>query len=72
MKELFLNSIEDIGWLLSTHLKSSKMVFNSFIIYGNEDCPEKVELFKRVMPTANSKPFATFVINEGLKLELSH
>jgi hypothetical protein len=61
MKAEFLNSINDIGWLQTTHLKQYHFVFNSFIIYGNEDCPDKIELFKRLEPTINSKPFAVFL-----------
>jgi len=70
MKTEFLNTLEDIAWLQTTHLKMYAMTFNSFIIYGNEDCPQKVEIFKRVNPTINSKPLAVFVsdIDGNLKL----
>jgi outer membrane protein OmpA-like peptidoglycan-associated protein len=40
--QIFLNSLEDIGWLLQTHLKGCNIIFNSFILTGNEDCPDKV------------------------------
>ena len=70
MKELFLNHIDDIGWLLSTHLKGQNPpVFNSFIISGNEDCPDKVELFKKLMPHYRNKPIATYKANENGDLE---
>jgi hypothetical protein len=61
MKIEFLNALEDIGWLQTTHLKMFSLSFNSFIIYGNEDCPQKVEIFKRINPTVNSKPMCVFI-----------
>ena len=65
------NSLEDIGWLLSTHLKEKNPpVFNSFILHGNEDCPQKVELFKKQMPYCHSKPIAVYVTDEDGDLEL--
>jgi len=65
MKNEFLNSLEDIGWLCSTHLKGKNSpVFNSFILSGNEDCPDKVELFKKQDPHYKSKPIAVYVSNK--------
>jgi hypothetical protein len=61
-----LNDIEDIAWLETTHLKKHKEVhgkFNSFILYGNEDCPDRVELYKKKEPTINSKIFRAFLRN---------
>lgn len=55
-----LNDIESIAWLQTTHLKKFKHTFNSFIIYGNEDCPIRVDIFKRTNPTIHSKPFKTY------------
>ena len=70
MKSQFYNTIEDLRWILTTHLKDfPRLCFNSFIVYGNEDCPEKVELFTKLNPNYNSKPCATFVINEDGKLK---
>jgi len=67
-----LNSLEDIAWLQTTHLKHHpNITFNAFLIYGNEDCPEKVELYRRQNPTVNSKPFATFIADDDGNLQLS-
>jgi len=66
-----LNGIEDIAWLETTHLKSHINVlgrFNSFMIYGNEDCPIRVELYKRKDLKVNSKPFLTFIADEDNNL----
>jgi hypothetical protein len=64
----FLNKLEDIAWLQTTHLKHFKTSFNSFILEGNEDCPKRIELYKKVNPSINSKPFAIFEINNDLML----
>jgi len=70
MKSQFYNTIEDLRWILTTHLKDFPcLYFNSFIVYGNEDCPEKVELFKKLNPNYDAKPYATFVIGEDGKLK---
>jgi hypothetical protein len=71
MKNEFLNSLEDIGWLISTHLKDKNSpIFNSFILHGNEDCPTKIELFKKQNPSYKTKPIATYISNEDGNLIL--
>ena len=46
MIHTFLNTQEDCDWLKSTHLKNRpELEFKSFVLYGNEDAPEKVELY---------------------------
>jgi hypothetical protein len=69
-RKQFYNDLEDIAWLLITHLKGKNPpVFNSFMLTGNEDCPRKVELFKKQMPHYRSKPIAVYVANEEGNLE---
>lgn len=52
----FLNNPSDISWLFSTHLKGnieelpSQIDIKSFAIYGNEDCPWRIDLFKMWRP----------------------
>lgn len=54
MKIQFLNDPSDCDWLRDTALKGcplpSGYVFNSFVIYGNEDCPERVDLYESADP----------------------
>lgn len=69
MKTKLLNNLEDIGWLLQTHLKGCNILFNSFIITGNEDCPHKVELFDKLNPTIHSKPKSVFVSDKDGNLK---
>lgn len=50
MSSKFLNSADDVQWLKDTHLAGVAIPapwpdFQSFLLYGNEDAPEKVELF---------------------------
>jgi hypothetical protein len=45
MRYTFCNEPEDCQWLRDTQPKVRQYEFQSFIIYGNEDAPEKVELF---------------------------
>lgn len=47
MTQTFLNTQEDMAWLIEVHLANRPEFkqFKSAILYGNEDSPEKVELF---------------------------
>lgn len=58
MKQQLLNESEDCQWLKDTHLKNKDYPeFKCFVLYGNEDAPEKVELY------ANQEPLITDVPN---------
>jgi len=57
MKEIFLNENEDCQWLMETHLKNKDYPkFKSFVLHGNEDCLEKVELYSNLEPTITDIP----------------
>ncbi len=48
MSMTLLSSKEDFEWLGDVHLKGIDLSkIKVAILHGNEDCPEKVELFKR-------------------------
>ena len=54
---LFLNSPEDCQWLINTHLGGrNDLKFEAFILYGNEDCPTKVELYVDQEPLVTDEP----------------
>ena len=46
-KQLTINTVEDMTWLLDTYLPHVHEVYihGSAIIYGNEDFPDKIELY---------------------------
>lgn len=46
-KCIFLNGANNVEWLKSTALKGVPGIppFESFVLYGNEDSPERLELF---------------------------
>ena len=55
------NDNEDCAWLLDTHLKSFTVpVFRSFVLHGNEDCPQTIELFESFNPLLGENPVARF------------
>ena len=65
------NEKEDIEWLTSTHLKNFDVSdFQCFILYGNEDCPSKIELYKSKNPIIYDKPYLTFIADEEGNLML--
>ena len=54
---IFLNTREDCQWLLNTHLGGrTDIMFDSFVLYGNEDCPTKVELYVDSEPLVTDEP----------------
>jgi hypothetical protein len=65
LKTAFYNTADDIDWLKCTHL-SGKILpeFNSFIQHGNEDCPEKIELFSDANPHVKTKPCVVFELRD--------
>lgn len=55
---------DSIKWVLETHLKlPDHNWFNSAIIYGNEDSPTKIELWRSKNPDDNRPPNATYKLN---------
>lgn len=48
---IFLNSVADCDWLRKTVLGGRDDIkFESFMLYGSEDCPTKVELYFTTEP----------------------
>lgn len=67
MKAEMLSSDQDMDWLWTTHLKpfvGTRKEYKSAIVYGNEDCPERIELFKQVDPHYKTKPSAVFLLQK--------
>lgn len=52
MRAQFLNSPDDCQWLRDTALRGVDGVrpFNSFVLYGNEDAPDRVDLYTDADP----------------------
>ena len=55
MKQTFLNTPEDCQWLRETHLANKNLNnanpildFKSFCLFGNEDCPREIIVYKNV------------------------
>lgn len=56
-RENFISGREDMAWLRDVHLpKISIKKFKSAMIYGNEDCPTKVALYRSSDPHMNANP----------------
>ncbi len=71
MKETFLDKPEDMRWLWETHLKSfpnirfGKFELRSASIFGNEDCPSRIELYRKQIPLHTTKPSFIFKYDEN-------
>lgn len=61
--EQLLNTAEDIEWLFQTHMGDFPLHqrrTKSFVLKGNEDCPESVELFEMPDPLVTDRPFMQY------------
>lgn len=57
MKQTFMNEASDVAWLLSTHLRGRYAPpFRSFVLWGNEDSPERLDLYTSIDPN-HDDPF---------------
>lgn len=52
MRMQFCNDADDVQWLKETHLKGVPGLpdFQSFVIVGNEDAPEYLQLYESADP----------------------
>ena len=66
----FLQSAEDCQWLRDTHLKHLAPVpaFKSAQLWGNDDCPDKVELYAKRNSLITDRPVGTYLMNVDFKL----
>ena len=56
----FLNDHSDMTWLFETHLSflcSVRGKFHSAMLYGNEDAPDRIDLYPYKEPTVKDLPF---------------
>ena len=60
-----LTEATDCQWLRETHLAKVADLpeFHSFMIFGNEDCPERLELYAARMPFVSDAPVASYVLD---------
>jgi len=66
----FLNTPDDCNWLRETHLSDQEPpTFRSFVMVGNEDCPDKVQLYAESDPLNRDTPVAVYESNDSGDLE---
>lgn len=61
-RQQFLSGPADCQWLRETHLKAVPDVptFASFVLYGNEDCPDGLDLYGSADPFYRDPPIAIY------------
>lgn len=66
MTQTFLDTEDDMEWLFDTHLPNLSLSWKprSAIIHGNEDCPERIDLFPRVMPKMIDVPLTGILVHD--------
>lgn len=58
----FYHAPDDPQWLRETALKNLPDVpsFRSFVLYGNEDCPDRVDLYPGRWPLVGDRAIAVY------------
>jgi hypothetical protein len=72
-REQFFNDPSDVEWLRETHLKhfgvcQGTTLTRSFILIGNEDCPERVLCYLHENPSVAARPFVIYRFNSETRL----
>ena len=67
-KMLLLQSIEDMLWLSNTHICTG-LKPKSAVLWGNEDCPERVELYAQRNPEISDMPIAVYIADDNGNLQ---
>lgn len=55
-RQQLLNTPDDMQWLRDVHVKRLPGRYKSAVIYGNEDCPTRIDLYKSATPTVDARP----------------
>jgi len=72
MNQTFLNTLEDCRWLRETHLADKNLNnanpmpdFKSACLFGNEDCPQEILIYRDKHPTVTDKPAKAMLCDNG-------
>lgn len=63
---VFLNSSEDMSWLREVHLPNLSEKYQSAVIYGNEDCPERIDAYTEAEPICSEEPLIHLLLDGEL------
>jgi len=70
-RETFLNDPSDCQWLLETALRSRNLnnavpfAFQSFCLFGNEDCPTEILIYRDMHPNVSDVPARATLMDNG-------
>jgi hypothetical protein len=72
MRQTYCNTPADCQWLRETHLAEKNWNnanpipdFQSFCLFGNEDCPEEILIYREAHPTIKDKPVRAMLTDNG-------
>jgi hypothetical protein len=65
--QIFLCDPSDVQWLLDTHLAPANVdqpvpPFESFMLAGREDCPDRLDLYDDAEPRYDQVPIAVYYL----------
>jgi hypothetical protein len=79
-RETYLDDSEAREWILNTHAKAMPDGFkdlvrrctSAFILYGNEDCPERIDFYATNSPMNGEEPMLTMRQSDNGSLVFDH
>ena len=53
---------DSIAWAFEVHVnRADEGIYHAAMLYGNEDCPAKIEFYTQAEPTVNDAPAWTWL-----------
>lgn len=63
MNPRLLNTVEDMRWLRQVHLPLLPAEFHSAVVSGNEDSPDRIDVYFRTDPLISDKPMSYYLVD---------
>ena len=60
-----LDTPDDMRWLRDGHLPKLSKKYKAAVITGNEDCPTRIEAYRRVKPRVSDKPLVFVPVGDS-------
>lgn len=60
----FIDDTDGVAWVRDVHVPTLPAGTRSVVLWGNEDCPDRVDAYRTVAPTVNERP-AVFLSDDA-------
>ncbi len=63
-RRTFIDDTDGIAWVRDVHVPTLPAGTRSVVLWGNEDCPDRVDAYRKVAPTVDERP-AVFLSDDA-------